>query len=205
MFVVRRGLPPATKLIHDRGTKVRGVYQIDIAHPYTVHAVARIPARDQALHRTFSHADADAVRLIDRAHPSTRATLDKRFDTLEPINYCTVCHEGCATRPPFQTRARGEAVKSPAFKPLDVIVTNTTGPTTPTVARANHNSKLRKTARPTSLPQSRSQHGQTFQPHFTTLSLLDSSPTASSPNGFIPKMLRSRSAPPLEPLSCPRT
>jgi hypothetical protein len=43
----------------------------------TFHAVARIPARDQVLHRTFSHAGADPLRLIDRAHPTTRSTLDK--------------------------------------------------------------------------------------------------------------------------------
>jgi hypothetical protein len=93
MIIVPRGPPPATKLIHARGTKVRGVYQLDVAHPHTVHAVARIHARDQVLHRTFSHVDSDALRLIDRAHPTTRATLDKRQATLKPTNDCTGCHE----------------------------------------------------------------------------------------------------------------
>jgi hypothetical protein len=87
MFVVPRGPPPATKLIQARGTKVSGVYQLDVAHPHTVHAVARIPARGQVLHRTFSHAGADALRLIDRAHPTICATLDKRLATLKPTNY----------------------------------------------------------------------------------------------------------------------
>jgi hypothetical protein len=31
MFVVPRGPPPATKLIHARGTKFRGVYQLDVS------------------------------------------------------------------------------------------------------------------------------------------------------------------------------
>jgi hypothetical protein len=134
MFFVPRGPSPATTLIHARGTKVRGVYQLDISQPNTVYAVARIPTRDQALHRTFSHADADALRLIDRAHPTTPATLDKRLATLKPTNDCTGCQEGRATRVPFPTRARGESVESPALKPLDVIVTDTTGPITPPVA-----------------------------------------------------------------------
>jgi hypothetical protein len=134
MFVVPRGLPPATKLIHARGTKVRGVYQLDVAQPHTVHAVYRIPARDQVLHRTFNHAGADALRLMNRAHPTTRATLDKRLATLKPTNDWTGCHEGRATRAPFQTRARGESVESPALKPLDVIVTDTIGPIKPSVA-----------------------------------------------------------------------
>jgi hypothetical protein len=94
MFVVPRGPPPAKKLIHARGTKVRGVYQLDVSHPHTVHTVARIPARNQVLHHTFSHAGADALRLIDRAHPTTHATLDKRLATLKPTNDCTGCHEG---------------------------------------------------------------------------------------------------------------
>jgi hypothetical protein len=134
MFVVPRGPPPSTKLIHARGTKVRDVHQLDVAQPHTVHTVARIPARDQVLHRTFSHAGADALRLIDRAHPTTLATLDKRLATLKPTTDCTGFHEGCATRAPFPTRARGESVESPALKPLDVIVTDTTGPFTPSVA-----------------------------------------------------------------------
>jgi hypothetical protein len=83
-------------LIHALGTKVRGVYQLDVAQPHTVHVVARIPARDQVLHHTFSHAgadaDVDALRLIARAHPTTRATLDKRLATLKPTNDCTGCH-----------------------------------------------------------------------------------------------------------------
>jgi hypothetical protein len=97
MLIVPRGLPPATKLIHARGTKVRGVYQLDVAQPHHVHAVARIPAHDQVLHRTFSHARADALRLIDSAHPTIRATLDKRLATLKPTNDCTGCYEGRAT------------------------------------------------------------------------------------------------------------
>jgi hypothetical protein len=131
---VPRGPPPVTNLIYARGTKVCGVYQLDVAQPQTVRAVARIPARDQVLHRTFSHAGAEALRLIDRAHPTTRVTLDKRLATLKPTNDCTRCHEGRATRAPFPTRARGESVESPALKPLDVIVTDTTGPITPSVA-----------------------------------------------------------------------
>jgi hypothetical protein len=134
MFVVPRGPPPATKLIHAFSTKVRGVYQLDVAQPHIFYAVARIPARDQVLHRTFSHAGADALRLIDRAHSTTQATLDKRLATLKPTNDCTGCHEGRATRASFPTRARGESVESPALKPLDVIVTDTTGPITPSVA-----------------------------------------------------------------------
>jgi hypothetical protein len=129
MFVVPRGPPSATKLIHSRGTKVRRVYRLDIAQPHTVHAVARIPARGQALHRTFSHADANSLRLIDRPHPTTGASLDKRL---------------C------------------------------------------------------------SQRAQTFQSHSATLSPLGSSPAAPLPNGFIPTMLRSRSAPPLEPTYMPK-
>jgi hypothetical protein len=57
-----------------------------------------------------------------------------RLATLKPTNGCTGCHEGRATRAPFPTRARGESVESPALKPLDVIVTDTTGPITPSVA-----------------------------------------------------------------------
>jgi hypothetical protein len=117
IFVVPRGPPPATKLIHAHGTKVRGVYQLDIFQPQTVHTVVRVSARDQALHLMFSHAVADALRLIDRAYPTTRATLDKKH---------TGCYEGRATRAPFPTSARGEAVDSPALKPLDVIVTDIT-------------------------------------------------------------------------------
>jgi hypothetical protein len=60
MFVVPRGPPPATKLIHACDTKVRGMYQLDVAQPHTVHAVACNPAVDQALHRKFSHAGANA-------------------------------------------------------------------------------------------------------------------------------------------------
>jgi hypothetical protein len=85
--------------------------------------VARIPALNQVLHRTFSHAGADASWLTDRAHPTTRATLDKRLATLKPTNDCTGSHDGRATRAPFLTRARGESVESPALKPLDVIAT----------------------------------------------------------------------------------
>jgi hypothetical protein len=110
------------------------VYQLDVAQPHAVHAVARIPAHDQVLHRTFSHTGADALRLIDRAHPTSRATLDKRLATLKPTNDCTGCPEGRAFRAPFPTCARGESVGSPALKPLDVIVTDTTGPITPSVA-----------------------------------------------------------------------
>jgi hypothetical protein len=133
MFVVPRG-PPVTKSIYARSTKVRGVYHLDIVQHYAVHAEARVPARNQALHRTFSHADADALRLIDRAHPTTRATLDKKPATLNPTKECTGCHEGSATRAPFPTRARGEAVESLEIKPLDVVVTDTTGLITPSVA-----------------------------------------------------------------------
>jgi hypothetical protein len=43
MFVVLRGPPTATKLIHARGTIVREVYQLDVAHHHTVRAVDRIP------------------------------------------------------------------------------------------------------------------------------------------------------------------
>jgi hypothetical protein len=97
--------------------------------------VARVPVRDQALHRTFSHAGADALRLIDRAHPTTtRATLDRRLAPLYTINDCTGCHEGRATRAPFPTRARDAAADSPELKPLDVVVTDATGPITPSVA-----------------------------------------------------------------------
>jgi hypothetical protein len=134
MFVVSRGQPPATKLIHARSTKVRGVYQLDVAQPHTFHALARIPARDQVLHRTFSQAGADALRLIDRAHPTIQATLDKRLATLKPTNDSSGCPEGRVTRSPIPTRARGESVESPALKPLDVIATDTTGPITPSVA-----------------------------------------------------------------------
>jgi hypothetical protein len=200
MFVDPRGPPPATKLTHARGIKVRGVYQLYVAQPHTVHAVARIPARDQVLHRTFSHAGVNALRPIDRAHPTTRATLDKRLATLKSTNDCTGCHERRATRAPFPTRACGESVESSTLKPLDVIVTDITGPITPSVAPRKATSKLRKTARPTSLPSSRSQRAQTFQPHSATLSPLGSSPAAPSPNSFIPTMLRSRSAPPLQPI-----
>jgi hypothetical protein len=63
-----------------------------------------------------------------------RATLKKRLATLEPSKDCICCHEGRATRSLFPTRARGEAVESPALKPLYVIVTDTTGPITPSVA-----------------------------------------------------------------------
>jgi hypothetical protein len=120
MFVLPRGPLPAKKLIHASGTTVRGVHDLHVAQPQTVYAVARIPARDQALHRTFSHAGADALRLID--HPTTRDTLDKRLATLQPPNDYTRCHEGRATRAPLPTRARGGAVESLALKPIDVIV-----------------------------------------------------------------------------------
>jgi hypothetical protein len=133
MFVVPRSPPPAIKLIRARGTKVRGVYQLDVVQPHIVHAVAHIPTRDQALHLTFSYADADDLRLIDRAHLTNRATLGKRLTTLEPNKYCTGCHDGHAARVPFPTRARGEALESPALKPLYVIVTDTTSPTTPSI------------------------------------------------------------------------
>jgi hypothetical protein len=49
-------------------------------------------------------------------------------------NDCTGCHEGRATRVLFPTRVSGEAVELPALKPLDVVVTDTTGPIAPSVA-----------------------------------------------------------------------
>jgi hypothetical protein len=97
MYVIPRGPPPATKLIHARGTKVRGVYQLDVAQPNTVHAVARITARDQVLHRTFSHAGADALRLIDRAHPITQiSTADQKADFLTKPLKRTLFTRACA-------------------------------------------------------------------------------------------------------------
>jgi hypothetical protein len=134
MFVVPRGPPPVSASIYARGTKVRGVYHLDISQPYTVHAVARVPVRDQALHRKFSHAGADALWLNDRAQPTTRATLDRRLASLYTTNDCTGCHAGRATRAPFPPRARDAAADSPELKPLDVVVTDTTGPITPSVA-----------------------------------------------------------------------
>jgi hypothetical protein len=98
-FVVLRGPPPATKLIHARGTKVRGVYRLNVAQPHTVHAVARIPARDQVLHHTFSHAGANALRLIDRAHLTTRSTLDKRLATLKPTTTALAATKGAPHEP----------------------------------------------------------------------------------------------------------
>jgi hypothetical protein len=125
IYIIPQGPQPLPGRILAHGLLRNGVYEMatdttGTARQLTTSTSANIAKVTTALHKTFNHAPAAALRRIARHYPDTTARLStlRQAEQLQ----CTSCPVGKQTRALFPAVAR----KPP--QPLDVISTDTAGP-----------------------------------------------------------------------------